>query len=161
MPMYSACDDRLEPAGFPHSDISGSQAVCRLPEAFRRLPRPSSPLTAKASTVCAYSLDHITPNRRSSRQPKHYMTMLTPIPALLRKSLVTLSRYQRSRASRLYSVRFQIVKERLIASSNDSQTNPIRLRLRLITCQNGGAREDRTPDLLRARQALSQLSYGP
>src|SRR5690606_40466021 len=28
-----------------------------------RLPRPSSPLTAKASTVCAYSLDHITPSR--------------------------------------------------------------------------------------------------
>ena len=26
---------------------------------------------------------------------------------------------------------------------------------------DGGAREDRTPDLLRARQALSQLSYGP
>jgi hypothetical protein len=26
---------------------------------------------------------------------------------------------------------------------------------------SGGAREDRTPDLLRARQALSQLSYGP
>ena len=26
---------------------------------------------------------------------------------------------------------------------------------------SGGAKEDRTPDLLRARQALSQLSYGP
>ena len=26
---------------------------------------------------------------------------------------------------------------------------------------DGGAKEDRTPDLLRARQALSQLSYGP
>ena len=26
---------------------------------------------------------------------------------------------------------------------------------------DGGAEEDRTPDLLRARQALSQLSYGP
>ena len=26
---------------------------------------------------------------------------------------------------------------------------------------NGGAKEDRTPDLLRAKQALSQLSYGP
>ena len=37
-------------AGFPHSDISGSKSVCRLPEAFRRLPRLSSPLTAKAST---------------------------------------------------------------------------------------------------------------
>ena len=26
---------------------------------------------------------------------------------------------------------------------------------------NGGAKRDRTVDLLRARQALSQLSYGP
>ena len=27
--------------------------------------------------------------------------------------------------------------------------------------ENGGASRDRTDDLLRARQALSQLSYGP
>ena len=27
--------------------------------------------------------------------------------------------------------------------------------------KNGGARRDRTDDLLRAKQALSQLSYGP
>ncbi|CAN0603564.1 unnamed protein product, partial [Ectocarpus sp. 12 AP-2014] len=27
--------------------------------------------------------------------------------------------------------------------------------------RNGGAKRDRTADLLRARQALSQLSYGP
>jgi hypothetical protein len=47
--------------GFPHSDISGSKLVCQLPEAFRRLQRPSSPPTAKASTTYAYSLDHITP----------------------------------------------------------------------------------------------------
>ena len=26
---------------------------------------------------------------------------------------------------------------------------------------NGGAKEDRTPDPLRAKQVLSQLSYGP
>ena len=56
------CDNHLMMAGFPHSDISGSKSVCRLPEAFRRLPRLSSPLTAKASTVCASSLDHITPS---------------------------------------------------------------------------------------------------
>ena len=31
----------------------------QLPKAFRRIPRPSSPLTAKASTVCASLLDHI------------------------------------------------------------------------------------------------------
>jgi hypothetical protein len=35
------------------------------------------------------------------------------------------------------------------------------LRVILQKFTDGGAREDRTPDLLRARQALSQLSYGP
>ncbi len=48
--------------GFPHSEICGSKVVCYLPAAFRKLQRLSSPLTAKASTVHAYSLDHITPN---------------------------------------------------------------------------------------------------
>ena len=48
--------------GFPHSDMFGSKLVYQLPEPFRRLPRPSSPLTAKASTVHAWSLDHITQN---------------------------------------------------------------------------------------------------
>jgi hypothetical protein len=38
-------------SGFPHSDISGYCACVRLPEAFRSLPRPSSPVSAKASTV--------------------------------------------------------------------------------------------------------------
>ena len=47
-------------AGFPHSDICGSMLVCQLPAAFRRLPRPSSPVIAKASTTCTYSLDPIT-----------------------------------------------------------------------------------------------------
>ena len=32
--------------GFPHSDIPGSLPGWRLPETFRSLPRPSSPLTA-------------------------------------------------------------------------------------------------------------------
>ena len=45
---------------FGHDRIN---ARCQLPGPFRRLPRPSSPLTAKASTVCACSLDHITSNR--------------------------------------------------------------------------------------------------
>src|SRR5688572_2380457 len=38
--------------GFPHSDIPGSSRACPLPEAFRRLLRPSSPPAAKASTMC-------------------------------------------------------------------------------------------------------------
>ena len=48
--------------GFPHSEISGSMLVCQLPGAFRRLPRLSSPVVAKASTACAWSLDPLTPN---------------------------------------------------------------------------------------------------
>jgi hypothetical protein len=36
------------------------KACCQLPVAFRRLPRLSSPVIAKASTTCTYSLDPIT-----------------------------------------------------------------------------------------------------
>ena len=46
--------------GFPHSGIVGSKLVHQLANAFRRSLRPSSPLIAKAFTMCAYSLDHIT-----------------------------------------------------------------------------------------------------
>ena len=37
--------------GLPHSEISGCNACVRLTEAYRSLPRPSSPVSAKASTV--------------------------------------------------------------------------------------------------------------
>ena len=56
--MYSACNDLT--AGFPHSEICGSKLVCQLPAAYRKLLRPSSPVIAKASTICTYSLDPIT-----------------------------------------------------------------------------------------------------
>ena len=36
------------------------KAFCQLPVAFRRLTRLSSPVIAKASTICTYSLDPIT-----------------------------------------------------------------------------------------------------
>ena len=41
------------PAGFPHSEILGSKCAYPLPEAYRRLLRPSSAPDAKASTVCS------------------------------------------------------------------------------------------------------------
>ena len=47
-------------AGFPHSEICGSMRVCSLPAAYRKLLRPSSPVIAKASTMCTYSLVPIT-----------------------------------------------------------------------------------------------------
>src|SRR5688572_6879605 len=88
------------------------KACCQLPDTFRRLPRPSSPLTAKASTVCAYSLDHITPSRLGAIVSQIVTTIklnkesLARIPALasttrLDDSFVSNARYvpcfQRSR----------------------------------------------------------------
>ena len=42
-----------------HSGIPGSPFVCQLPQAFRRLPRPSSPSYAKTSPERPYTLDHM------------------------------------------------------------------------------------------------------
>ena len=56
--MYS--DNDTLAGRFPHSEISGSKLICQLPEAYRRLSRLSSPIIAKASTTCSYSLDPIT-----------------------------------------------------------------------------------------------------
>ena len=47
----------MTPAGFPHSEILGSQLGYQLPEAYRRFLRPSSAPGAKASTVCPYKLE--------------------------------------------------------------------------------------------------------
>ena len=47
----------MTPVGFPHSDTSGSYGCTRLTGAFRSVPRPSSALDTKASTVCPYSLN--------------------------------------------------------------------------------------------------------
>ena len=68
-PMYSG-KDTAKGSGFPHSEIFGSKFVCQLPEAYRKLLRPSSPVVAKAFTMCAYSLDHITPNVLNEPYPK-------------------------------------------------------------------------------------------
>ena len=40
--------------GFPHSEISGSKVAYHLPEAYRRLLRPSSSFDVKASTIRPY-----------------------------------------------------------------------------------------------------------
>ena len=44
--LYIRIEMTTEVAGFPHSEIPGSKLVCQLTEAYRRLPRPSSPPTA-------------------------------------------------------------------------------------------------------------------
>ena len=44
-------------AGLPHSDIPGSKVGCHLPEAYRRLRRPSSFIGVKAFTIRPYCSD--------------------------------------------------------------------------------------------------------
>ena len=63
---------------------------------------------------------------------------------------------------------FQIVKEQPIAAYRYAASSlliffaPLAPRaLRLESSLSGGANRDRTDDLLLAKQALSQLSYGP
>ena len=44
--LYIQVEMTTEVVGFPHSEIPGSKLVSQLTEAYRRLPRPSSPPTA-------------------------------------------------------------------------------------------------------------------
>ena len=66
--MHSGADDPQMRTGFPHSEIPGSQLGYQLLWAYRRFPRPSSPLNAKTSTVCPYSLDHTDPIPATARR---------------------------------------------------------------------------------------------
>jgi hypothetical protein len=88
-------------AGFPHSDICGSMLVCQLPAAFRRLPRPSSPVIAKASTTCTLSLDPITVRpRQTNVQPQVLALRLRAPQALLYARSASMQSYKPSRSNR-------------------------------------------------------------
>ena len=50
--MMGLAAQRVAPFGHP-----GITAYLRLPQAYRSLSRPSSPLDAKASTVCLIAFD--------------------------------------------------------------------------------------------------------
>ena len=85
--------------GFPHSEISGSKSICRLPGAFRRLSRLSSPVVAKAFTVCASSLDPLTPNFRGvvKQQLRVFAHAILLLPSLRTTHIVKEQRPYRSK----------------------------------------------------------------
>ncbi len=62
VPLHTLCIGvwmiRVFRIGFPHSDICGYNGYLLLTAAFRSLSRPSSALSAKASTLRSCSLDH-------------------------------------------------------------------------------------------------------
>ena len=168
-------------AGFPHSEIPGSKPVCRLPGAYRKLLRPSSPVIAKASTICTCSLDPITLKPRAGRfvQIEVLATgILTLVPESIRlgrNRVDTIATHASTLGDRCTCF-FRIVKERtaspvkrpevslgayLRSLGNLDQATVSFFILLLSSFQSGGGERDRTDDLLLAKQALSQLSYTP
>ena len=77
---------RITTREFPHSEILGSMTGQRLPQAYRSRPRPSSALSAKASTVCPCSLDQKNTGidvamefSRCTRTAPHYERLPAPM----------------------------------------------------------------------------------
>jgi hypothetical protein len=185
--MYSVHGD-LKEAGFPHSEISGSKPICRLPAAYRRLSRPSSPIIAKASTTCTYSLDPITllprgplagppskSNQGDASQSHSRHHSATGNSHACAPRLSTRHDAIHNPVSRLLTPSSQrrvrqdnYLHSRLLKSSrwcfDEAKKHHSTAHARLDAVSSGvagGANRDRTDDLLLAKQALSQLSYGP
>ena len=59
-------------ARLPHSETPGSKSGCRLPEEYRRLPRPSSAPDAKASTVRPKKLEHTRQYEETAKHKKNH-----------------------------------------------------------------------------------------
>jgi hypothetical protein len=170
--------------GLPHSDIPGSQAASASPGRFAAWPRPSSAANAKASTMRpssrplhgrrrgAPNLRARGPDRRAPQGPEGPPVRRYPVPGPRRgawpdrrppfgnpvwqgrsgKLLVWCARTGKR-------VRFSLVRGRGVWA-----TPRVGLSMCWLWCgraRRGGAAGDRTPDLRRAKAALSRLSYGP
>ena len=123
------------------------KACCQLPDTFRRLPRPSSPLTAKASTVCAYSLDHITPScLKVIRIPANGTTYPLQIRQLALPALASTTRCRQFVSNARY---IPIFKEHAPAST----PGHLKICVRRII-QSGGSGRTRTTGLALIRGAL-------
>ena len=86
----------MTPAGFPHSEISGSKRACRSPKliaayhVLRRLPMPRHPSCA-LSSLTTKSGPYSTPRREPARRPTSLTSRSPPRflhrPALMRRRL--------------------------------------------------------------------------
>ena len=147
-------------AGFPHSEIFGSKLACQLPEAYRRLQRPSSPVVAKASTTCTYSLDPITVRTTFAIDRVAAETGFS-LCAWYCNAISYPDEPGRLRQPGSPCF-FRIFKEQPNKTKCTEKGSPFSLHSAdVVPPDPGGANRDRTGDLLLAKQALSQLSYGP
>ena len=149
------------------------------PVAFRRLPRPSSPVIAKASTTCTCSLDPITSlSHRQSLQVEFSRCAVFQIESNISSNHLEIHRYNHNPDS--FHVHLKTLPlSKLLASSrllkNDSRyilritlTGSIANAKFSVQCLNQALSvgdwwrqtgSNRRP--LLAKQVLSQLSYAP
>ena len=125
-------DTCLTTGGLPHSEISGSKVVCYLPEAYRKLQRPSSPLAAKASTVYASSLDHITQNSTDRSTPSRTTAQQRTIDTPKNTSVSILVTCVLLNARLLLSTLLKS-KSELVASDSDKKPETNNLERSLVS----------------------------
>ena len=161
--------------GFPHSEIFGSKLVRNSPKliaAYHVLHRLSAPrhppnaLKALDHSHCRYPLTRLTCAKRSRQEKRPACFEICPIAGGLSLRVratdpvqglgQTFSlRCQKTRADkgrRTITIVSRTLARRQPAWQDENITRGL---------LPGGARRDRTDDLLLAKQALSQLSYGP
>src|SRR3954447_7951486 len=158
----------VAPFGYP-----GITDRSHLPRAFRSVPRPSSPLSAKASTRCPYLRlipggTCVPPHKTAAHRGKNLLPASAGCspregggPCHMAASHEDTSRIHSSLAARAYPPRSHD-KLSLHPSNNARAPGcPGSRTLRSSPNAGGGGERDRTDDLLLAKQALSQLSYTP
>ena len=155
-------------AGLPHSEIPGSPAASASPGHFAAWPRPSSAADAKASTVRSSSRSrHRRPVAPVPAGPRHRRA-LDPVARrrlAARRPIARPGMRSAAAAGRLLLVVCLLAGHR--RSVNPDSRVPSEMarqalsRSPAIRQPGGGAAGIRTPDLRRAKAALSQLSYGP
>ena len=140
------------------------KACSQLPGTYRNVLRPSSPLSAKASTRCpsCACLLSVMPGDRTSvpvlpGSPTAPVTLAKTRPAsgITRYVSVFFSHFTMSNSRRITVVTTARPKAALLKAVCGSIHQPV------IRQKTGGGERDRTDDLLLAKQALYQLSYTP
>ncbi len=175
--------------GYPHGWVApfgypGINDRSHLPRAFRSVPRPSSPLSAKASTRCpSLALERHTQRqgplrvREPATRHRDYPQPGAPAPAIVRQTLLSEDTSSRDTDTasrpRLLPLRSHnsLLHDCQTTAPPQQGHGQARVRCRVGARQRpaspapGGAGRggdrDRTDDPLLAKQVLSQLSYTP
>ena len=137
-------------------------AYVPLPGAYRSLSRPSSAPDAKAFPLRSYQLDHFwfsIMNYAGHRRISFYRSNCSCYPIIPQYILLTAFAAIPSVALLILIILFvQFSRCRLRSKTGSKRSKHFK---RFDPFFDGGDKRDRTADLLRAKQALSHLSYTP